>query len=98
MARQLAMAEGHTVELSIQPELIPEPIENVRPREPGEIGAMISVLLALTGILFPLLALAAVVVGAQAASDSHGKRGWIGFVIGVTAVGGWQIAGHISNR
>lgn len=99
VAKQLAMSEGHTVDLRIQPEIIPEPVDNVSKRAAGEVLGQIAVAVALTAIAIPMLAVAAVVVGAMAASESHGKRGWVGLVLGVIVAFVWQVvAWNTSTR
>jgi hypothetical protein len=97
VARQLAMSEGHPVDLSVQPEIIPGPIENGRRREPGEICGQISFALALTAIAIPMLAIAGVVVGAIAASESNGRRGWIGLLLSVLVALVWQAVAWSAN-
>jgi hypothetical protein len=91
-ARQLAMAEGHTIELAVQPEFLPRPSKEVREREAGEIYGQISFALALTAVAVPMLAVAGAVVGAIAAAESNGRRGWIGLVVSVLVGLVWQVS------
>jgi hypothetical protein len=86
-----AMAEGHVVDTRVPPEMIPEPTEEASRWEPGEVGGLVAVGVALTAIVIPIMSVAAVVLGGMAASDSHGRRGWVGLILGIVVALAWQM-------
>lgn len=90
VAAKLAVSEGHVLDTRVPPEALPAPAESTPRSEGGQVASAIAVAVALIAIVVPILSVAAVVLGGLAASESRGKRGWIGLILAIVVALVWQ--------